>query len=119
MDQGLEYALELFEPLGEVSHRRMFGGVGFFRHGLMFALTAYDEIYLKTDDENRVTFEDAGCKPFVFEAQGVEKETSYWSLPEQAHDDEDERMIWLDQAWQAALGADAAKPPAKRKLKEF
>ena len=36
--------LELMEPLGPVSARRMFGGYGIYRDGLMFGLVADDEL---------------------------------------------------------------------------
>ncbi len=43
-----EFVMELFGPMGPVSVRRMFGGAGVFKDGLMFGLLADDVIYLKT-----------------------------------------------------------------------
>ena len=40
---------ELFAPLGGVSLRRMFGGIGIFKEGIMFALVSDDILYMKTD----------------------------------------------------------------------
>jgi DNA transformation protein len=60
----LAYVLEQLEPLGGITHARMFGGVGLRRHGLFFALIADDGLYLKTDAVNRPDFEAAGCEPF-------------------------------------------------------
>ena len=45
-----ELLVELFEPVGGVTFRRMFGGLGIFRQGLMFALVADDTLYLKADE---------------------------------------------------------------------
>ena len=45
-----DHLAELFAPLGGVVFRRMFGGVGVFRDGLMFALVADDVLYMKADD---------------------------------------------------------------------
>ena len=60
-----DHILELLEPLGPVTARPMFGGVGFFFEGAMFALlTRADVLYLRTDDETRGAFQDAGMDPF-------------------------------------------------------
>ena len=41
---------DLFQGLGEVRIRRMFGGQGVFSDELMFALEAGGELYLKADE---------------------------------------------------------------------
>src|SRR3546814_9739567 len=47
----VDFAQELFAPLGGVSIRRMFGGAGLYCRGLMFGLIHDDTIYLKADAE--------------------------------------------------------------------
>jgi DNA transformation protein len=116
-DELTEYALELFEPLGGVSSRRMFGGVGFFKSKLMFGLIAYDELHLKTDENTIPEFEEHGCKPFAIDKGGKQVNTGYWTMPEHLHDDEEERERWVRRAFDIAIKADAAKPPSQRKLK--
>ena len=61
---------ELFEPVGGVSFRKMFGGLGIFRQGMMFALVADDTLYLKADDDTAVAFKAEGCGPFVYDGKG-------------------------------------------------
>jgi TfoX/Sxy family transcriptional regulator of competence genes len=39
----------LFEPVGAVSVKRMFGGRGVYADGLCFAIQSQGEVYLKTD----------------------------------------------------------------------
>jgi DNA transformation protein and related proteins len=46
-DNLTAYLLELLAPLGPISARRMFGGVGLFHGGMMFGLIARDELFLK------------------------------------------------------------------------
>ena len=41
----VDFVLESLEPLGGVSARRMFGGRGIYKDGVMFALIAYDQLY--------------------------------------------------------------------------
>ena len=52
-DNLTAYLLELLTPLGPISARRMFGGVGLFHGGMMFGLIARDELFLKVNDVNR------------------------------------------------------------------
>jgi DNA transformation protein and related proteins len=47
---------ELFAPVGGVSIKRMFGGLGIFKGGLMFALVADDVLYFKADETTTPAF---------------------------------------------------------------
>ena len=49
--------LAILTPLGDVAHRRMFGGHGLFLDGRVFALISRDVgLFLKADDVNRAEF---------------------------------------------------------------
>ena len=61
-----EFVTELFAPMGPVTIRRMFGGAGVYAAGVMFALLAEDEIYLKVDDALKAELEREGSAPFTF-----------------------------------------------------
>lgn len=64
IDLGDEIA-ERLAPLGEVTCRKMFGGIGIFESKLMFAMITSDGgIYFKVDDSNRAQFEKAGSQQF-------------------------------------------------------
>ena len=106
LDAGIALAMELFEPLGPLRSRRMFGGAGIYADGRMFALIAGSEIYLKVDDVNRPAFEEAGSGPFVYTGKsGEPMAMSYWLLPETAVDDADEALVWGRLGVEAALRA--------------
>lgn len=50
--------VEKLAPLGDVTSRKMFGGVGIFESGSMFALvTSNGTPHLKVDDTNQADFE--------------------------------------------------------------
>ncbi len=115
-DIALEQALELLAPLGDVSARRMFGGVGIFRQGLMFALIAYGDLYLKTDETTRARFEERDLPPFTYAKAGKQEFVmSYHQCPEEALANSERMRPWAEAAFEAAIRADEAKPPAKRK----
>ncbi len=63
------FLLDLLAPLGPVSARRMFGGVGLFHAGMMFGLVARDELFLKVSDANRPNYEAAGEAPFSYDTK--------------------------------------------------
>jgi DNA transformation protein len=44
-----DYLHQVFELFGQITTRRMFGGVVVFHEGLMFAPVADETLYLKTD----------------------------------------------------------------------
>ena len=112
----LDFVAEALEAFGPVDTRRMFGGAGLFREGLMFALIADEQLYFKTDDENRPDFEAEDCPPFVYEAKGGKRTVMSYSLaPERLYDDPEEMAEWARRAFDAALRADAAKKKPKRK----
>lgn len=97
---------EMFEGLGPVSIRRMFGGKGIYHQGRILALDFRDEILLKADSVSAPDFEAAGCRQWTYEGKkGTPVKMPYWSVPEAAFDDPDEMAIWVRRAYEAALRA--------------
>lgn len=111
-----DFLLELFEPLEDVTLRRMFGGAGIFCHGVMFALIVREQLYFKVDDENRPMFEDEGCEPFTYEtSKGARGVMSYYEAPDFLYDEEDEMLVWARGALDAALRSANSKKSKGRK----
>jgi DNA transformation protein and related proteins len=109
------FARELFQPLGPVRLRRMFGGAGLFLDGVMFVLIADDTLFMKADAINRAEFEQAGSEPFRYETSRGVHEFSYYELPVEALDDAETAIRWGRSALAAARRSQEAKPPARRK----
>ena len=115
-DKLTAYLLELLAPIGPVSARRMFGGVGLFHGGLMFGLIARGELFLKVGDANRSAYEAAGQAPFSYATKnGSHTITSYWRCPPELLDDAEALQVWARQAVEAAVVAARAKPKPPRK----
>ena len=114
-DHLTTHLLELLIPLGPVSARPMFGGVGLFLDGRMFGLIARDELFLKVGDTNRPLYEAAGEAPFSYPTKnGTHTITSYWRCPPDLLDDADTLQAWARHAVEAALAAARRKPARKR-----
>jgi DNA transformation protein len=106
----VSYVVESLQPLGPVSARRMFGGHGIYLDGVMFALIASDQLYLKVDDANRAAYEAAGLEPFTYTGKGAPIRMSYHEAPGEGFDDPEVLCAWAREAYAAALRARAARP---------
>ncbi len=118
-NEFVNYVLELMSGWAAISARKMFGGYGLYREGLMFALIAADELFFKADADNVTQFELEGCHPFVYASQTRTVQMSYWSAPAVSLDSPAEMGEWCQSAYGAALRAQAVKAdkPGKGKRK--
>ncbi len=106
----LDYLRDQLAGFGAFDTRRMFGGAGLFRDGLMFALVAGDALYLKVDDRNRPDFEAAGMEPFSYERKGKTAALeSHYEAPPELPEDADEFARWAHKAFEAALAGAKSK----------
>lgn len=109
VDAGyLAFVRDLYDQagLGPVSTRRMFGGAGVFRAGVMVALVANETLYLKTDAQTRPRFEAAGLPPFTYQRAGKPAVAmSYSPCPGEALEDPEVFADWAGQAIAAARRA--------------
>ncbi len=110
----VESLLDLLSPLGGVTARRMFGGFGIFKDGLMFGLVAFDKFFLKVDEETKPDFEALGLESFRYTNQD-ERETvmSYHVPPEDAFNSPARMKPWATRGWAAAQRA-AIKPKGRK-----
>jgi len=103
VDPGFrEFVLEQLCVVGPVRSRAMFGGAGIYADDLMFALIAFETLYLKVDAETEPLFAAAGSEPFVYEGKSRPVQMSYWRCPEEAFDDPDVMATWAQRALKAA-----------------
>lgn len=91
--------MDVLRPLGGVAAKRMFGGAGLFRDGVMFALVSDEVLYLKADATTIPIFEAEGLGPFTYGTKyGQRVLTSYWRAPEHLLDDDDDMRDWCRHA---------------------
>jgi DNA transformation protein len=90
------WVLELLGRVGPVTARAMFGAVGLYLDGLMFALIDDDSVYFKTDDATRPDFEAAGSRPF--RPFGDARPMPYYELPADVLEDPDQLRSWTERA---------------------
>ncbi len=100
----LDFILEQFSEFGEVTHKKMFGGVGFYKEGLMFGGIMGGSLHLKVNDSTRPEFEAHGMTPF-FHGPKKKAMPSYYQVPAEIVEDKSALKHWAIKAHQAALSA--------------
>ncbi len=113
----LAFLEEQFSVVDGAAIRKMFGGVGVFRQGLMFALATDDgRVAFKADDETIPAFRAEGLEEWTYpHKSGKQMSMGYWYAPERLFDDGDALKDWSMTAFAAAVRADNRKPPKQRK----
>ena len=97
------HVVDLLQTVGPVYSKRMFGGYGIFLDGLMFALIADNELYLKADKESAGDFSERGLEPFTYNKKGKLIKMSYFQAPEEAMEDSVIMNEWGNKGYSAAL----------------
>lgn len=106
----VEFYRDLCRPLGDVTWKRMFGGLCFWHEGLPFALVIEETLWLKVDAENAPAFEERGLPHFCYETKtGRTTVMSYARAPEEVYDDSETFVEWARASIAAARRAAAAK----------
>lgn len=110
-----EYLPEVFEQFGRINIRKMFGGLGIYHDGLMFALVADDTLYLKADAQIVRFFEQEGLGPFEYVTDGRTIRMSYYRAPDEIFDDRELAALWARRSFEAAVRTKASKKPPPKK----
>lgn len=98
----LKDSMKLFEPLGRIKSRSMFGGYGIFVDDTMFALIANDKLHIRADDKAIQDFRKCGYEPYVYTKKGLPVVTKYFALPEDWGKDPQHTFECAKQAWYSA-----------------
>ncbi len=76
----LKDSMKLFEPLGTIKSRSMFGGFGLFADETMFALVVNNQLHIRADQQTSADFDKQGLKPYVYKKRGFPVVTKYYAI---------------------------------------
>ncbi|WP_114787128.1 TfoX/Sxy family DNA transformation protein [Vibrio tetraodonis] len=76
----LKESMRLFDQLGQIKSRSMFGGFGIFADDIMFALVVNDKLHIRADDKLANQFKTEGLTPYVYKKRGFPVVTKYFAL---------------------------------------
>jgi DNA transformation protein len=116
-DAFIEHLLDLLYGWAPVAARRMFGGHGLFRGGIMFALVSDETLYLKTDDGNHPMHEAADMAPFRYARAGKSVALGFHAVPPELLEEGEALARWADAAWEAALRGRRKSRPRRPRAK--
>lgn len=114
-DEYLVFVKDQLAGLGEVTHRRMFGGAGLYCGPHFFAIVVDDVLYFKVDDTNRGDYEAAGMGPFTYTTKRGTEVMNYYEVPIDVLENKDAACQWAEKAVNVAQAAKQKKPPASSK----
>jgi len=96
--------MDLLAPLGPVSCRSMFGGLGIFFEGRMFALISGTGLFFKVDDSNRAAYSEVGREQYG--------RMPYHQIPANVLHDEAKLLQWANAS--IAVARTATKKKQRR-----
>ncbi|MDT8446323.1 MAG: TfoX/Sxy family protein [bacterium] len=106
----LDYCLDQFAEMPELTFKRMFGGAGLYSQGVIFAALSDDRIFLRTDPLNLAAYQAEGAEAF---APMSGSKMPYHELPPQVLENPASALQWGLEAYQASLRNQ--QPKAKKK----
>jgi DNA transformation protein len=111
------HILDLLGPWSEVSPRRMFGGIGLFAHGLMFAIIIDDVLYLKDhiSEHGEPVATDFDKEYFEYSRLGKTVRLGFFRAPDRALEEGDYLIELVNASYKSAsLKRKSAKAKAKK-----
>ena len=106
-EEFLTFILDQLSEFGEVDTKRMFGGVGIFKEGLMFGMIGGNSFRLKVDESNQKDYEEKGMKPFSSEKK--KKGMPYWEVPPDVLENRTELAKWAEKSFAIAKNSASKK----------
>lgn len=97
-----DYVVQELASLGNLTTKNMFGGVGIFLDGVMFAKIAGDgTLSFRVDDTNRADYEQLGSEQFY--SPDKKKGMPYYRVPDEILEDQSALIQWAHKAHAVAL----------------
>lgn len=102
-DAQIAFVHDLFAGIGPLGTRKMFGGLGIYADGKIFALLMSDgTLKLKGVGDMPAAYTAAGWQPWTYTRKdGAQSSMPYWTLPDDLLDDPETACDWARRALDA------------------
>lgn len=101
--EDIAFVEDLFADLGPITCRKMFGGIGIYSQGTIFAVKMSDgTLRLKEAGDLAEAYAAEGWQKWTFiRKNGAEGSMPYWTIPEDVLDDPETACHWARRALNA------------------
>ncbi|WP_116812071.1 TfoX/Sxy family protein [Steroidobacter cummioxidans] len=106
------YVAEQLAPLGRISSRAIFGGVGVFIDDRLLAIVMGEKLYLHTDKSNLDDYVARGMQQFKPYPNAFDLTTDHHEVPQDIINDAEQLKLWGQRALNAAIESARAKQMA-------
>lgn len=103
------YVAEQLAPLGRISSRAIFGGVGVFIDDRLLGIVMGEKLYLHTDKSNLEDYVARGMQQFKPYPNAFDLTTDHHQVPPEIVNDAAQLKIWGERALNAAIESARAK----------
>ncbi|MBL1436148.1 MAG: TfoX/Sxy family protein [Rhodobacteraceae bacterium] len=95
-EDEIQFVKDLFAEVGEITTRKMMGGLSIYANGKIFSVLRQDgQLYIKASGPLAEQLDAAGGKLFTYDKKnGKQGHMNYWTLPEAALDDPEAACEW-------------------------
>jgi DNA transformation protein len=95
-DADIEHIRDLFHLVPNITTRKMFGGLGVYSDGIIFAIIGPEStFYIKANERLAADLKEEGSFQFAYEKRsGQTTKMGYWTLPDSAQDDPELAAKW-------------------------
>ena len=97
-NEFLQYALDLFSPLGRLTSKTLFGGNAILKNNITFAMVFDGSTYLKTNKNTVKKYLDLNSKPLSYKKNNKTINLRYYEIPVEILDEEDQLIQWAIEA---------------------
>lgn len=98
----VDYVLDLLSHFGDIRMQAMFGGYGIYCNNIIFAIMVDDDLYFKADKVLGKELGDIGSYPFTYNAGGKTIAMSYYKIPIEVIENEEQLEYWFCKSYKVA-----------------
>jgi DNA transformation protein len=109
-----DFVLEQLQPVGRITPKNMFGGVGLYHGAVFFAILHNDVLYFKVDESTRKDYEAEAMIPFA-PYKNKTATLQYYEVPAQVLENRELLAEWAHQAIAVARKAKIPKATKRKK----
>lgn len=89
---------EVLHDIAGIHQRRMFGGYGLYKDGVIFGMIFDDKLYFKLTPKSKILFEESNALPFTYihNKSGKTVNMPYYEVSEEILENKNTLLEWVE-----------------------